>query len=325
MKRRMLLLAGGAWLAAAVVPALPQAPKLRRIAFLHPGSYERRQLYFEAFRTALKELGYVEGRDIAIEARWAEQKLERLPALAAEVVASKPDVIVTATSAAVTALKKETASIPIVFATAGNPVEQGFVSSFQRPGGNITGVVLFPGMTQKAVELAREALPAARRLAVFSHEVDPASEFLLEGVERSARRLKFEPLIVPVKGPNDLDRAFARLAKSNVEVLIVPQLSLFQPLLGNLAARSVKARLSLVGSFAETADAGGLLSYGTPREDNFRRAAALVDKILRGAKPGDLPVEQPQRFQLVVNRRTAKAIGVTLSPVVILRADRIID
>jgi putative ABC transport system substrate-binding protein len=325
MKRRALLFAGGAWLAQAAAPSFSQPAKLRRIAFVNPGSHAGFRTHFEAFRNALKELGYVEGRDISIEASWADDDTARLTKLAAEVVESNPDVIVTATSAGIAAFKKATSSIPIVFATAGNPVEQGFVSSLHSPGGNITGVLVYVALTPKLVEIAREALPNAGRLALLLHDADPAHKLMLEGFEASAQRFRFEPTIVHIGSAVDLDRAFTDLAERKAEVAIVPSLQFFGSHHKQLAERALKARLPLVSSITRLAETGALLSYGTRTEENYPRAASLVDKILRGAKPADLPVEQPQRFELVVNRKTAKAIGVTLSPVTMLRADRIID
>ncbi len=325
MRRRAILVAWGAWLASAAAGALAQTAKLRRIAFVHPGTRGEFRYLFDTFRAGLRELGYVEGRDISIDPRWAEGRNELLASLAAEAVAQSPAVIVTATSAGVLACKNATASIPIVFATAGDPVEQGFVSTLQRPGGNVTGVLLYSSIVPKIVEIAREALPAARRLAILIHEVDPAYKVQLEGFELAAQRFKFETLVIRITRAEDLDRGFGELAERKADVAIAPQLAFFISNQKRLIAFALKAKLPLLSAQKDLTEGGGLLSYGTPREENYRRAAALVDKILRGAKPGELPVEQPERFELVVNRKTARAIGVTLSPLTMLRADRIID
>jgi putative ABC transport system substrate-binding protein len=327
MKRRAILAAVGAWLAAAAAPSFPQSPvKLRRVAFLHPGTQRANQSTFEAFRTSMKGLGYAEGREISLETRWAEGRIDRLPSLAAELAALDPAVIVTGTSAAVAACKRATSTIPIVFTTASSPVEQGFVSSLSRPGGNITGVLLHTGdLTSKNAEFAREALPRAQRLAILVHDADPAHMLVLANFLPSAQRFKFEPVVLRVANTEELDRAFRELADRKADALYLPELNFMITNRDQLIARSMKARLPLLSNNDDITTAGGLMSYGTAREENYRRAAALVDKILRGAKPGDLPVEQPERFQLVVNRKTAKAIGVTLSPVTMLRADRIID
>lgn len=227
MKRRAILVACGAWLAGVAAGTLAQTAKLRRIAFVHPGTRAGSQHLFDTFRSGLRDLGYVEGRDISIDPRWAEGRNDLLASLAAEAVAQSPDVIVTATSAGVAACKQATASIPIVFATAVSPVEQGFVSTLQRPGGNVTGVLLYSSIVPKIVEIAREALPTARRLAILIHEVDPAYKFQLEGFEPNARRFKFEPIVVRIARAEDLDRAFGELAERKADVVIAPQLAFF--------------------------------------------------------------------------------------------------
>ena len=325
MKRRAILLASGACLVAAAGHSFAQIGRVRRIVFANPGSAEGSRSLLDAFMSALKELGYAEGRDFSIEIHWGNDKIEQLPALAANVVARNPEVIITATSAGVAAFKAATSSIPIVFATAGNPVEQGFVSSLQRPGGNITGVLVYVALTPKLIEIAREALPQAGRLALLLHTADPAHLLMLEGFESSARRLKFDPLVVRIADVSDIERAFEDLAKHRAEAAIVPSLQFFGSHHSHLGERALKARLPLVTSIRRLIESGALVSYGTRAEENYRKAAVLVDKILRGAKPGDLAIDQPERFELVVNRKAARAIGVTLSPVTTLRAERIID
>jgi putative ABC transport system substrate-binding protein len=326
MKRRALLVASGAWLAAAAVRSFAQAPKAPRlIAFVHPGTESGWRLRIDNFRVALKELGYVEGRDVAIEMRWANDRIEQLPALAAEVVALKPDVIVTAGSAGVAACKKATSSIPIVFATAGNPVEQGFVASLRRPGGNITGIAVYPGLSAKIIEIAREAMPKARRLAMLVHDADPFSKYMVNEFEPNAPRLKFEPVIVRVARAEDIGRAFKELVDRKADAVFVPALTFFTSNFKQFVERSLKTRLPLLSTSRIMTEGGGLLSYGTQAEENYRRAAALVDKILRGAKPGELAVEQPEKFEMVVNMKTAKAIGVKLSPTTMLRATKVIE
>ena len=292
---------------------------------MHPGTETGWRTRLEAFRAGLKELGYSEGRDLLIEVRWGEDRQEQFEALASAVAASKPEVIVTATSAGVAAFKKATASVPIIFATAFNPVEQGFAASLSRPGGNITGVLVYSGLTPKNIEIAREALPKARRLAMLVHEPDPAHRFALTDFDATARAFKFEPIVVRVAGTADLDRAFGELARQKAEILFLPQLAFFTSQRKLLAERAMKARLPLLTTLSESTESGALLSYGTSLDENYRRAAMLVDKVLRGAKPGDLPVLQPERYELIVNRRTAATIGVELAPVTMLRAQRIID
>lgn len=326
MRRRAILVASGAWLLAAPISSLAQAPNpTRRIAVLLPGTQSGYRSRFEAFRAELKKLGYVEGRDILIEARWAENKTEMLASLAAEMVALGPAVILTGSSAGVIACKKATSTIPIVFASAGSPVEQGFVSSLQRPGGNITGIMRPMEFAAKIVEVTREALPQVQRLAILVHESDPIHKLILDLLVPTARRFKFEPLVFRVTGADGLAHAFDEMVGQRADAVYLPDLAFNRSHHRELVDRSFKARLPLLSGHEEITAAGGLLSYGTPPEENYRRAAALMDKILRGAKPGDLPVEQPQRFELVVNLKTAKAIGVTLSPVTMLRATKVID
>jgi putative ABC transport system substrate-binding protein len=324
MRRRALLVAGGASLLAVAARSFAQAPKLRRIAVLLPGKPAGYRSRFETFRTELRMLGQVEGRDVSIEARYAEDKTEKLESLAAELVALGPAVIFTATSAAIAACRKETSTIPIVFATAANPVEQGFVASLQHPGGNVTGILTHL-LSAKMVEIAREALPQAKRLAILVHEIDPAHKAMVDLFVPTARNLKFDPLVVRVARANELGRAFDEMARHKTDALYLAELAFSTSNRRDIVDRSLKARLPLFSTNQETASAGGLLSYGTSREESFRRAAALVDKILRGAKPGDLAVEQPERFELIVNLKTAKAIGVTLSPTTMLRATKVIE
>lgn len=319
------MLLAGAGLLPAAFAAFAQSQKPKRVALLFPGTQAGYQSRFDAFRSEMKRLGYVEGRDISLEVRWGDDRTERLPGLAGELVKLGPSVIVTGSSAGVASLKAATSSIPIVFATAGNPVEQGFVASLQRPGGNITGVVVHPALLSKLIEVAREAMPAARRLGILVHVTDPAHKIVLEGAESSARRFNFEPTVVRVQRAEDLDRAFAELREHRAELVLAPLLVFMVSNEKPLAVKALQAKLPLLANTLSMSESGGLLSYGTPPEENYRRAAALADKILRGAKPADLAVEQPERFVLAVNRKTAKAIGVELSPLTMLRADRIID
>lgn len=327
MRRRRFLISAGALfiLETAAARAQPEA-RVRRIGLLHPGSRQSNRETFDAFRAALKELGYREGRDLAIEARWADGRLDRLAPLAAELVAGRPAVLVAATSAAVAVCMKATASIPIVFATASSPVEQGFVSSLRRPGGNVTGVVLYSGdLAAKNIELAREAFPRMRRLAILVHEPDPVHRLILEQFLPNARRLDIEPVVVRIAGAGDLDRAFRDLTAAKAEAVYLPEQNFMVSQRREVAARGLQARLPVLSNNEDITVAGALMSYGTARAENYRRAAAMVDKILRGAKPAEMPVEQPERFQLVFNRRTANAIGAMIEPTILQRADRIVD
>jgi len=326
MKRRALLFASGAWLATAAAHSFAQTSKSpRRVAVLLPGTQSGYRSRFDAFRAELKKLGYIEGRDILIKERWAEDKTEMLASLAAELVALSPAVILTATSAGIAACKKATSTIPIVFASGGRPVEQGFVSSLRRPGGNITGILTHFDLAAKMVEVAREVFPQAQRLAILVHDSDPAHKSMLDLIVQSAQHFKFDPVVVRVARAEGIDRAFNEIINRKADALYLMPLAFSVSHSKQFIDRSLKARLPLLSGHHDTTVAGGLLSYGTWREENFRRAAALVDKILRGAKPGDLPVEQPERFEVVVNVKTAKAIGISLSPATMLRADKVIE
>jgi len=325
-KRRALLLAGGAWIAVAATRSFAQSPKaVRRIAVLLPGTHAGYRSRIDAFHAELKRLGYVEGSDISIEQRWANDRTETLESLAAEIVSHNPAVILTGTSAGIAACKKATSTIPIVFASGASPVEHGFVSSLRRPGGNITGVLTHTELAAKMVEVAREALPQAQRLAILVHDSDPGHKSMLELIVQSAQRFKFDPVVVRVARAEEIDRAFNEIADRKADALYLPPLVFSISHRKRFIDRSLEARLPLLSTHHDTTVAGGLLSYGNWREENFRRAAALVDKILRGAKPGELPVERPERLDFVVNMKTAKAIGVSLSPAIMLRADRVIE
>lgn len=273
----------------------------------------------------MAKLGYKEDRDILIEARWAENSTVRLEALGAELAALKPAVIVTGSSAGVAACRKATSTIPIVFATASNPVEQGFVASLRRPGGNVTGILVHLDTAGKIVEVAREAFPGAARVATLVHEADPAHGRHLEAFIASTQRFSLEPVVVRVKRREDLGRAFRTLAERKTDALILPDLVFTYTHRDEIVRRCLEARLPLFSSSHETTVAGGLLSYGTFFDDNWRRAAVFVHQILGGARPGDLPVEQPERVQLVVNLKTANAIGAKLSRATMLRADKVIE
>jgi putative ABC transport system substrate-binding protein len=326
MKRRAILLASGAWLLAAAARSFPQASKApRTIAVLIPGTQTGFRSRFDAFRDELRRLGYVEGRDILFEARWGNDRTESLALLAAELVSLAPAVIVTSTSAGVSACKAATSTIPIVFAAAGNPVEQGFVSSLRRPGGNVTGVLVYLDLGAKIVEVAREALPEAQRLAIVIHESDPAHKLMLDVFLPAAKRFKFEALVVRVKRPEELARSFNEIASWKADAIYLPQQAFIPSNGRRLVELSREVGLPLLSGYEEITTAGGLLSYGHTREESYRRAATLVDKVLRGARPAELPVEQPERVQLVVNLKTANSIGVKLPQGILQRADRVIQ
>lgn len=297
----------------------PAGP-MRHIGYLSPGpGYP-----FEAFREGLRELGYVEGRDITIERRSAEGKPERLQDLAADLVQIRVDVIVTATTAATQAAQRATTTIPIVFALADEPVELGLVASIAKPGGNITGLTgLMAEMTPKRMELLTEVSPGVKRVAVLWAPY-PFSAAVLRGVESASRTLGLTLHEIEVREAVALDSAFARMTAWRAEAVVVVPHPMFMAQRTRLGALAAKHRLPSIYNVKEFVEAGGLMSYGPDVADMSRRAAGYVDKILRGAKPGELPVEQPTKFELVINLKTAKALGVKVPQSLLLQADKVI-
>jgi putative ABC transport system substrate-binding protein len=280
-----------------------------------------------AFRQGLRELGYVEGQNIGIEWRWAHGKLERFPDLAAELVKLEVDIIVAATLPGVEAAQKATrGTIPIVMGFVSDPVAYGLVASLARPGGNITGLgVPTPEMGGKRLQLLREFAPTVGRVAVLSDPSQPGISVELKGTEVAARALGVQLQVAEAHSSGELDRAFAAIVRERVAAIVVlPGTVLFanRARIGQLAA---KHRLPTSGWTREFPEAGCLMSYGANLPDAARRAAYFVDKILKGAKPGDLPIEQPTKFELVINLKTAKAIGLTIPQTLLLRADQVIE
>jgi putative ABC transport system substrate-binding protein len=319
-------LAGGL-LAAQFAAEAQQAAKIARIGWLGPNLAASPQMY-EAFRQGLRDLGYVEGRNLVIESRSAEGKLERLPALAAELVALKVDVIVAPTVPAGLAAKQATKSIPIV-SVAGELVTSGLVTSLARPGGNVTGLsFLSPELVGKCVEQLKQAVPGVSRVAGLWHPgavPERTEKDILKGAEVAARALGVRLQLLEARGPEDFDRAFSDMIRARAGALtVLPSAMLFnnRRRLVDLAAKN---RLPAVYPYREFVDAGGLMAYAPNLPDLSRRAAVYVDKILKGAKPADLPVEQATKFELVINLKTAKALGLTIPPLVLGRADEVIQ
>ena len=306
-----------------------QAAKVPRIGYLATNLARNPHLP-EAFRQGLRDLGYVEGRNVVIEYRDAEGKLERLPALAAELVALKVDVIVAAAGTPpALAAKQATRALPIVFIGAGEPVTSGLVTSLARPGGNVTGLsLLFPELVGKCLELLKQAVPGVSRVAVLWQPgavSERTEKDILKGAEVAGRTLGVRLHFVEARGPADIDRAFSDMIRVRAGALTVLSTPMFSSERRRLLDLAAKNRLPTVYSFREYVDAGGLMSYGPNLADLFRRAATYVDKILKGRKPADLPIEQPTRFELVVNLKTAKALGLTIPPSILVRADQLIE
>jgi putative tryptophan/tyrosine transport system substrate-binding protein len=317
-----LLALGGAPLAAQA----QQAGKVYRIGYLSAPSRESVARGVEAFERRLRELGWVEGKNLVIEFRWADGKLERLPELAAELVRRNVDVIVTPAGAAALAAKKATSSIPIVMIFPNDPVELGLVASLAHPGGNITGTTFTPGaeIFGKQVQILKEAVPNASRIAILWNPADPESARQVTEVEAAARSLGIRPQRVEARGPEDFDGAFAAMARERAEGILVAVSSMFLVHRARLAELAVKGKLPTMWSFRESVEAGGLMAYAVNMADFVGRAAEYVDKILKGAKPADLPVERPTKFELIINLKTAKALGLTIPPSLLLRADEVI-
>jgi putative ABC transport system substrate-binding protein len=314
-------------LLAAPLAAEAQGGTVPRIGLLESGSLAGRAPLWEAFRHGMRELGYVEGRTVSFEARGAEGKADRLPVLAAELVRLKVDVIVTSGFAALAA-QQATPTIPIVRA-GGNPLEFGAVASLARPGGNVTGLTtLSVELSSKRLELARELVPTTSRFVIIWRDSgmrpDPAQLYIRE-TQAAAKALGLRVDAVGIRNPAELDGVFSTIAKeSRTVLLVIPSSTIFGER-GRVAELAVRHQLPTVHSSREYAEAGGLMSYGANLADSFRRAAGYVDKILKGAKPADLPVEQPTKVELVINMRTAKALGLTIPPAVLTRADEVIQ
>ena len=330
MNRRAFIgtLAGGLLTAPLTAEGQP-ATKVARIGYLAANLAANRHLH-EAFLQGLRDLGYVEGRNVVIEHRSAEGKLvERLPALAAELVALKVDVILAGATPAALAAKQATRTLPIVFAAAGDPVGSGLVTSLARPGGNVTGSsLLAPELVGKCLEQLKQAVPGVSRVAVLWQPgafPERLEQDILKGAEVAARALGVRPQFVEAREPADFDRAFSDMTRARAGALTVLASTMLTNERRRLVDLAAKNRLPAVYPWREAVDAGGLMSYGANIPDLFRRAATYVDKIFRGAKPGDLPIEQPTKFELVINLKTAKALGLTIPPSLLSRADEIIQ
>ena len=313
---------GAVLLALGITAQAQQSAKLRRIGFLCPAKCG--QIEHEGFRDALREFGYVEGRDIVITHRAAESNAERLPGLAAELVALKMDVIVTASTPAISAVKEATSTIPIVFASAGDPVAAGLVASLAKPGGNVTGItILSPELSGKRLELLKETTRRLSRVAVLANPSTPAQASLGE-FDAAARALGLTLTILKAQRPSELENAFSTIAQEQFGALIIVPDAFFASQRSRFVEFSAKNRIPAIYDRADYVDAGGLMSYGTDFRHQFRRAAYFVDKILKGTKPAELPVEQPTKFELIINLKAAKQIGLTIPPNVLARADRVI-
>ena len=310
----------------AVVAARAQQPtKIPRIGYLGAASSSAIAARIEAFRQGLVDLGYVEGKNIVIEWRFADGKLDRLPALIAELVSLKVEVIVTAGGTVTRAAKEATVTIPVIMGFDNDPVGSGFVASLARPGGNITGLSsLAPEISGKQLELLKETVPRLSRVAVLGTSTTPATAQRLGEIERSAAAFKVHLQYLDIKGPKDIENAFRDARKGRADAMLVLASPILESHRTEITDLAAKNRLLAIYHATEFVEAGGLMTYGVSIPDLFRRAATYVDKILKGAKPADLPVEQPTKFEFVINLKAAKQIGLTVPPNVLARADKVI-
>jgi putative ABC transport system substrate-binding protein len=314
-----------ALLAVAVIADAQQPKKVPRIGYLSgAGDPSNPGPNVEAFRRGLQELGYIEGKNILVEYRYIEGKRDRIPSLVAELVQLKVDVLVSPNLPAIRAAKQATKTIPIVMVTNWDPVAEGLIDSLARPGGNITGLSrLTRDLSGKRLELLKEAVPGISRVGVLDDADAQTKAF--KDFEAAARALKIQLQSLEIRGPNpDLEGAFQAAVKSRIRALIATQITVLIPYTKKIADLAIKNRLPLMFETGSLVEAGGLMSYAASDADLFRRAAIYVDKILKGAKPADLPVEQPIKFELVINLKTAKQIGLTIPPNVLARADKVI-
>jgi putative ABC transport system substrate-binding protein len=325
-RRRFVGTLGLSLLAAPLAASAQQPGKIWRIGYLDQGSAARNRRYLEAFQQGLRDLGWVEGKNIAFEVRFADGKTDRLPALAAELVRLKVNLIATSSTPAALAAKQATTTIPIVIGFAADPVGSGIVSSLAHPGGNITGWT-HQGLELrgKYLELLKEAMPQATRFGVLWNPANPVHKSSMHVIEAAARELKVEIYPVGVQEAKELEGAFSTLAGKRAQGLVVYPDGMFQAQTSLIVALAARHRLPAIYGIGEYAEAGGLMTYGTNLSEMFRLGASFVDKILKGAKPSDLPVEQPTKLKLIINLKTAKTLGLTIPPSLLLRADEVIQ
>jgi len=326
-RRAFLATLAGGFLGAPLAVGAQQPGKVWRIGYLDQGSAARSTAYVDGLRQGLRDLGWVEGRNIAIEIRLAEGKTDQLPGLAAELVRLKMDVIVTSTTPAALAAKQATTTIPIVIGFAADPVGSGIVASLAHPGGNITGWT-HSGLELRAkyLELLKEAVPDVTRVGVLWNPANQVHRPSLKVIEAAAQRLKVELHLASVQDPQLLERGVAALVGKGVQALVVFPDGMFQAQTALLLSLAARYRLPALYGLREYAELGGLMAYGANLAEMHRTlSASLVDKILKGAKPANLPVAQPTKFDLLINLKTAKTLGLTIPPSLLERADQVIE
>jgi putative ABC transport system substrate-binding protein len=324
IRRRQFLLAVGAGSLLVSLPILAQQEKrVRRIGYFTPSSARSSVSWLSAFREGMAELRWVEGRDYVMDARYADGISESIASIANELVASGPDLLLVPADGAIGPLAKRTKTIPIVFAIALDPVASGFVASLQHPGGNMTGLtILAPELGAKRLQLLKEAFPRVAHIVLLS---DPAGLAQVKELEKAAPRLKMRVTTIDIRQASDIEPAFKRGTALGAHAYMVTAGYLVDARRQEIVDHILRSRLPAIFPLSELVEDGGLMSYAPSFKDNYRRAAAYVDKILKGAKPGDLPVEQPTRFELVLNLKTAKAMGIKFPQSILVRADRVIE
>jgi len=327
-RRKLLIAVSACALTAPFGSIAQQTGKVWRVGYLsqrtRPDSFDSHQ--FGAFMRGMRELGYVEGKNLVIEWRFAENKVERLPDLAAELVRSKVDVIVTQALSATTAAQKATPTIPIVMASGGDPVPFGLAKSLARPGGNVTGFSnIISDLSPKLLELLRGMVPKLSRVAVMVNPDNPGNFRNLESVQAAAQRSGLQIIAAQARTQQEIENAFSMMARENAGALIVGANPFFNQQIHQIVELGTSHRLPFIASSREYTEAGGLMSYGPDPAENHRLAATYVDKIFKGANPGELPIQQPTKFELFFNRKTAKALGLTIPQSLLISADKVIE
>jgi len=327
-RRRLLIALGTGALSLPLASFAQQRDKVRRVGFLTPLARPRALEFhrYGAFLKGMRELGYIEGKDLIVEWRFADGRYELLPSLARELVQLKVDVIVAAATPAARAAQQATNTIPIVLTTISDPVGLGFIKSLARPGGNITGLAnLTSDISPKHLEMLHSIVPKLSRVAVLTNPSNQSHADTLTNLQAAAQKTTITVFPVQARTPQEIDAAFRAMVQQNAGAVIIVADAFFSQQVRQIADLSANFRLPSMSSFREDVEVGGLMSYGQNRAEIFRYAATYVDKILKGAKPGDLPVEQPTKLELVINRKTAKGLGLAIPKELLLRADEVIE
>ena len=325
-RRKLIIALGAGALAAPFGSFAQQQSKVWRIGFLWESKQSSYVARLDAFKTGMRELGYAEGRDYTIEHRSAEDELARLPALAAELLALKVDLIFPSSTPPAVAAHKATREIPILFAQVSDPVGNGLAASLRRPGGNVTGLSnLNTELDAKRLDFLRQILPGMRRVGFLYNPDSAGSAIALKHFESACDKLQLKAIPTPVRKADEIAPAFDKLHHDKAQGLIVTSGQWITAWQKSIIDHSAKHRLAVISASSANAEAGGLLSYTTNSTDLWRRAATYADKIFNGAKPGDLPIEQPTKFEMVINMKTAKALGIKIPDIVMLRADKVIE